>query len=289
MLAAWGLGVKRGGRTVLDGIAIAIAPGEVVGVVGPNGAGKSTLIAALAGELPPAGGGVAVDGVPIASLDRDERARRVAVVPQATRLDFSFTARQVVELGRYPYRARATRQDDRRAVDDAMRRADVLALAERDFTALSGGEQQRCTLARALAQIDDDAAGARYLLADEPTAGLDVSHQASCLAAMRSLAGMGVGVLCALHDLNLASLYVDRVIVLDAGKIVADAPPSEALALDLVGRVFRTEMLRIVHPERPDVPQFLGQAPTAQARRVSRLPSIDSAWPEIVRPRSLTR
>jgi iron complex transport system ATP-binding protein len=289
MLAASRLEVRRGGRAVLAGIELALAPGEVVGVVGPNGAGKSTLIAALAGELAAAEGTVTLDGTPIARLDPDARARRVAVVPQATRLDFAFTAREVVELGRYPHRGRCGRQEDRRAVDGAMVRADVLALAERDFTTLSGGEQQRCTLARALAQLDGGDGSPRYLLADEPTASLDISHQASCLQAMRALAAEGAGVLCALHDLNLAALYVDRLVVIEDGRIAAEGPPGEALSPELVHRVFRAAMLRIRHPDRPDLPQFLGPVPAAHARSVSRPPSIDSAWPEIVRPASLTR
>ena len=261
MLQARGLEIWRGQRVVLDRIDVTVKPGEVVGVVGPNGAGKSTLIAALAGELPPAGGDVAIDGECIGALDLDARARRIAVVPQSTRLDFAFTAREVVELGRYPHRGRSARRQDRRAVDAALEQADMTALAGRDFTTLSGGEQQRCTLARALAQIDDENAGPRYILADEPTASLDISHQATCLGVLRALATAGVGVLCALHDLNLAALYVDRLIVLEAGRIAADAPPAAALAPDLVRRVFGVAMLRIDHPHLPGVPQFLGQGP----------------------------
>ncbi|MCC6468852.1 MAG: heme ABC transporter ATP-binding protein [Alphaproteobacteria bacterium] len=262
MLAACNLGIRRGDRTVLDRVDVAIVPGEVVGIVGPNGAGKSTLIAALAGELRPAAGAVAIDGTPIGALDADARARRLAVVPQATRLDFAFTARQVVELGRYPHRGRGRRQEDRRAVDAALVQADVMALAGRAFTTLSGGEQQRCMLARALAQIDGETAQARYLLADEPTASLDINHQASCLTVMRALAARGVGVLCALHDLNLAALYVDRLIVLSEGRVAADARPAEALAPDLVRRVFQADMLRIDHPAL-GVPQFLGLGPAS--------------------------
>jgi iron complex transport system ATP-binding protein len=270
MLAARGLEIRRGPRVVLDRVDVTVSPGEVVGIVGPNGAGKSTLIAALAGELAPSAGTVEVDGARIGALDLDARARRIAVVPQSTRIDFAFSAREVVELGRYPHRGRSTRQLDRRSVDDALARADITALAGRDFTTLSGGEQQRCTLARALAQIDgsqidSEESGARYILADEPTASLDISHQATCLGVLRKLASNGVGVLCALHDLNLAALYVDRLIVLESGRIAADGPPAAALASDLVRRVFGVTMLRIEHPDRPGVPQFLGQGPAAAA------------------------
>jgi len=218
MLALDQATVRVGGATLLDGLSLAVAPGEVVAVVGPNGAGKTTALRLLAGETTPTAGRSTLDGRALGDWAPDALALRRAVLPQQSALASGFSALDVVLLGRTPHRA--TRDADRQSAARAMARAGVLGLAGRRYPTLSGGEQQRVHLARALAQLDGTE-GARYLLLDEPTSALDLAHQHAVLRVARREAAAGVGVLAVLHDLNLAAQYADRIAVLAAGKLVA--------------------------------------------------------------------
>ncbi len=203
-------------------------------LVGPNGAGKSTLLRALAGLIRPTAGAATLDGIDIATLSRAALAARVAVVPQAFDTLFPFTVREIVTLGRTARLglfARPTARDVA-AVARAIDEQDLAPLLDRRLDALSGGERQRVVVAMALAQESD------VLLLDEPTAHLDPQHQLGTLRRVAALArARGVVVLAVLHDLNLATL-ADRVVVLDAGRVVADGPPATALAAAVVTRVF---------------------------------------------------
>jgi iron complex transport system ATP-binding protein len=205
-----------------------------VALVGPNGAGKSTLLRALAGLIRPTAGAATLDGIDIATLSRAALAARVAVVPQAFDTLFPFTVREIVTLGRTARLglfARPTARDVA-AVARAIDEQDLAPLLDRRLDALSGGERQRVVVAMALAQESD------VLLLDEPTAHLDPQHQLGTLRRVAALArARGVVVLAVLHDLNLATL-ADRVVVLDAGRVVADGPPATALAAAVVTRVF---------------------------------------------------
>jgi iron complex transport system ATP-binding protein len=241
-LQAEALGVERRGRRLLDGVSVAVHPGELLAIVGPNGAGKTTLLSAMAGDLAPNTGIVRLDGRPLAQWTPLALARRRAVMPQASRLGFSLTVRAVVTLGRLPYRDRVDPATDAQAVDRALEAADILHLAQRAYGTLSGGEQQRVQLARVIAQLDFDASDAApVLLLDEPTASLDLAHAYGVLQLARGLAGRGVAVAAVLHDLSLAYRYSDRVLVLNNGRAEALDTPREVLDAALLRRVFGIE------------------------------------------------
>lgn len=223
---------RIGRTTILDDVSVEVPPGEMLGLLGPNGAGKSTLLGALAGDFKPTSGYASLDGQDLARIDALARARRRAVMRQHSVPAFDFTVREIVELGRSPWVGRSTSADDRRAVARALALADVERFADRAMGTLSGGERQRAQFARALAQLDtppSEAAAQRYLLLDEPTSSLDLSHQHALLAAVRRLAAEGPGVCVVLHDLNLAARYCDRVLVLRQGHAHAMGTPLEVL------------------------------------------------------------
>lgn len=247
MLQASGLGVRRGGALVLDEVDLALRPGEVLGVLGPNGAGKSTLLDALCGELIPASGDVRLDGRLLGDWPAQERARRLAVLPQSSSLSFAFAVVDVVAMGRLPHASGRLR--DRESVDAALHAADAGHLRERSYLALSGGERQRVHLARVLAQLWPGGEG-QVLLLDEPTSALDPLHQHTTLQAVRDFASQGAAVLVILHDLNLAARYCDRILLLRQGKPHALGSPSEVLQDVPLYEVFGLEVLVQRHPER---------------------------------------
>jgi cobalamin transport system ATP-binding protein len=218
----------------LDGVSFRVAPGEMVGLLGPNGAGKSTILKLAAGTLRPTTGRVCLLGDEASRLPRREAARRVAVVPQEFTVQFPYTVRQIVEMGRTPRLnlLGALDVDDHAAVDSALATTNITHLADRVFNELSGGERQRVLLALALAQEG------HILLLDEPTAHLDIRWQIETLELLRRLnAERGLTILAALHDLNLAARYFSRLILLNK-RVVADGPPSRALEQELLGAVY---------------------------------------------------
>lgn len=239
MIEAHEIVVRRAGRDLVAGVSLTLRAGEFLGLLGPNGAGKSTLLRALAGEFPPDRGTVTLDGKTLAAWGREELARRRAVLPQQSAVAFEIAARGVVELGRLPHEGRSDRAANGRAVERALAACGATHLAARNHAELSGGEQQRVQLARALAQIDG--AARPVLLLDEPTASLDLAHQHAVLALAKRIAGQGGAVLAVLHDPFAASLHCDRIAVLDAGRLAALGPPAEALTPDLVRQVFGVE------------------------------------------------
>ena len=215
--------VSLGGRPVLGGIDLAVAPGKLVAIVGPNGSGKSTLLRALAGLVTPDTGSVLLGGRSIAGIPAAERARAVAYLPQDRIVHWPLSVEAVVGLGRLPHCGAGSvgAENDRRAVAQALRAMDVADFAPRPVTELSGGERARVLLARALAQE------AGRLLADEPTAGLDPAHALSLFAYLARLTQEGRGIAVALHDLSLAARHCDTVLMLMGGKAVACGPPAE--------------------------------------------------------------
>ncbi|MFC7236040.1 ABC transporter ATP-binding protein [Halosegnis marinus] len=232
MIAVEDLAVERGGVEVLADVSLAVEEGEFLALVGPNGAGKSTLLKAVGGILPAAAGRVTIDGRDVAGMSARETARLVASVPQDSSFDFDFTVREVVEMGRTPYRKRLRRNPDPDGPDRvaaALDRTDTAGFADRSVASLSGGEKQRVLLARALAQ------DAPALLLDEPTASLDINHQVRTLDLV---AGLDETVVAAVHDLDLAARYCDRVALLAGGRLRAAGTPAEVFTADRLERVF---------------------------------------------------
>jgi iron complex transport system ATP-binding protein len=220
-----------GDRGVLHHISLQLDPGERVAVIGANGAGKTTLLKMIGGLLRVHAGSIRIDGTDVAEIPRRLMARLVATVPQELVIPFSFTVREVVELGRTAYMSLFGGFDaaDRCAVDHAMHVTDSTCLASRVVNELSGGERQRVLVAMALAQQP------RILLLDEPTQRLDLTRQAEILDLIRDVsAERGLTVLAAIHDLNLAALYFDRLIVLSGGAIVADGAPGEVMKAEVL-------------------------------------------------------
>ncbi|WP_207882796.1 heme ABC transporter ATP-binding protein [Pseudomonas sp. 30_B] len=247
MLTAESLLVKRGTQTVLQGVSLALRPGEVLGVLGPNGAGKSTLLGALNGDLPLSAGAASLDGRPLSAWRGTDRARRLAVLPQSSTLNFAFTVEAVVGFGRLPHDS--GRQRDGEIVAAALEAADAAHLAGRSYLALSGGERQRVHLARVLAQLWPGGAE-QVLLLDEPTSALDPLHQHTTLHAVREFANRGAAVLVILHDLNLAARYCDRLLLLHQGRPQLQGTPDEVLRAEPLRAVFGLDVLVQRHPER---------------------------------------
>jgi len=219
------LSVHRSGRPILTSAAFTLPPGAVTGLVGPNGAGKSTLLAALLG-LVPATGIARFEGHDLPTMPRRDRARLAAFVEQTSATEERLSVRDVVALGRIPFQSALFPGDgraDHAIIEAALAETGMTAFAARRFDTLSGGEQQRVHLARALAQQP------RLLLLDEPTSHLDIGAQLTLLALLRHRAGRGVTVLAALHDLNLAIRFCDHLLVLAGGRVVASGPPAEIL------------------------------------------------------------
>jgi iron complex transport system ATP-binding protein len=240
------LSVRYGNIIVLQEINLSVGRGEVLALIGPNGAGKTTLIRSISGVLKPGAGQVRILDRDLASLSPKERARDLAVVPQARNLPEAFTVWQTVMMGRTPYLGWLGQPsaEDQRHVHWALERTACAALVERPMGKLSGGEQQRALLARALAQDTP------VLLLDEPTAHLDLRHQASLLNLVRDLAQeRGLAVLMALHDLNLVSLYADRVALLSEGRLFAEGPPKQVLTPDNLLAAYQVALNVVPHPE----------------------------------------
>jgi iron complex transport system ATP-binding protein len=233
-LEAEGIAVRHGSTRVLDGVSFRLGPGELVALVGPNGSGKSTLLRVLVGAQPCEEGVVRLDGVPLDAMSPRTRARRLTMVTHARPPDFALRVREVVALGRIPYESALGRTNgaDAEAVRGALAATDTAPLADRTLGTLSSGELQRVHLARAFAQ------GASLLLLDEPTANLDPRHQLTAMRLLRGFVDRGGAALVVLHDLTLAARHCERVLVLERGRLRADAPPSAALAEELLAEVF---------------------------------------------------
>jgi iron complex transport system ATP-binding protein len=217
--------VELGGKPVVDRVSAVVADGEWLALIGPNGAGKTTLLRAIA-RLVPYVGDIALDGRAAQDLSRGELARLVAVVPQEPSTPPWMTVAEYVLLGRTPHLGPLAKEGvrDRDAAARSLARLDLLPFADRRLGTLSGGEKQRVVVARALAQE------APIVLLDEPTAALDIGHQQQALELLDGLrAESGLTLVAAMHDLTLAAQYADRMLLLDAGRVVADGPPADVL------------------------------------------------------------
>ena len=243
-----GLRLAYGRRSVLEEVSFAVAAGEYFVIIGPNGSGKTSLLKTVAGLLAPAAGEVAVFGRQAAACGRREFARTVAVVPQQTPADFPFTVAEAVLMGRSPHLPLWGMEGDRdyAVAEEAMRFTDVAHLASRRLDQLSGGERQRVIIARAICQEP------RLLLLDEPTAALDPAHQVHLLDLMERLRqDRGVTVVMVSHDLNLAAMYGDRLLLLDRGRVASVGPPREVLTGERLAGSYGCPMLVDENPLGP--------------------------------------
>lgn len=245
MLKINDLKVRYGDKVALENVSLQIKPGEVLAVIGPNGAGKSTLIRAISGILPIDKGGVFYEKQDISHLNERDRARLLAVVPQASSLGGAFTVQQTVELGRTAFMnwLGVAGEDDKRKVRRALEQTGLSDFAERRVAELSGGEQQRVFVARALAQDTP------VMLLDEPTNHLDLQHQTHLLNLVKSLARENkLAVLMALHDLNMVSLYADHVALLVGGRLTAYGSPAEVLTEENINAAYHASVDIYVYP-----------------------------------------
>ena len=237
------LGYTR--RAVLHNISLEAKPGEMLGIIGPNGSGKSTLIKGITRLIQPISGQIFLDGKDIASMNRQDLARLVAVVPQNPTLPELFTALEVVLMGRTPHLGllRYEGEKDLATVQKAMETTQTLAFAERRVGELSGGERQRLIIARALAQEP------KIMLMDEPTANLDINYQIETLDLARQLCReQELIVVVTLHDLNLASQYCDRLIMLSDGRIYCHGTPKVVINAQTIKEVYGAEVYVYPHP-----------------------------------------
>ncbi len=219
---------------ILKGVSLQAGDKEFVGLIGPNGSGKSTLLKCIYRVLSPGGGCVYLDGEPLNSLSYKESARRMAVVAQHNYYNFDFSVREVVLMGRSPHKRAMERDNalDYTIVKEALEKVGMLAFADRNFSTLSGGEQQRVILARALAQQTP------CLILDEPTNHLDITHQLQLLRIVKTL---DTTVIAAIHDLNIAAMFCDRIYVLQKGKIVGGGVPGEVLTREMIQQIYHVD------------------------------------------------
>lgn len=246
MLKLTDVTVHYGKRRVLNAVSLDVASGEIVALVGPNGAGKSTLIRAVSGVVPMQSGEVLVNGENLHALSTMGRARYLAVVPQARSLPPAFTVYEAVMLGRTPHLGWLGRagDGDRQRVQHALEQTQLLPLADRYVGELSGGEQQRVLLARALAQDTP------VMLLDEPTTHLDLQHRDGLIRMIRDQAlKKNLAILMVLHDLNVAGLYAQRVALLVAGRLEATGKPEEVLTEARLSQVYQMPVRVMPHPE----------------------------------------
>lgn len=229
-LAAKDLSITRGYAAVLGHVSAALVPGQVTAICGPNGAGKSTLLLGLAGLLEPSAGQVTLSGAALAQMTPRDRARAIGYLPQHGEVAWDVSVESLVRLGRMPH---GDRGND--AVESAVTALSLDDLRRRPVSQLSGGERARALLARVLAGEP------QWILADEPLAALDLAHQLSLIEHFKTAAIEGQGVVLALHDLSLAMNHADRVLVLNNGALITDAPPEEALSSEVIAQVWGVE------------------------------------------------
>jgi iron complex transport system ATP-binding protein len=234
--------VDISGKRIVSNVNLVVEDGQFVGLIGPNGSGKSTVLRTVYRARPPTSGRVLLDGNDLWNLPARQAALRVSAVAQETTVEFDFTAWEMVMIGRTPHKRGFERDNDkdRDTVEDAIERVGCADLAHRSFNTLSGGEKQRVLIARALAQ------GADHLVLDEPTNHLDIRYQ---LEVLELVAGLGVTVIAALHDLSLAALFCQRAYLMADGRVVTSGPPAQVITTETVRHAYGADVLIVEHPE----------------------------------------
>ena len=254
-ITATGIDVVIDGQPILSGIDIDIHAGQLLALVGPNGAGKSTLLSVLSGDVRPTNGVVEIGGRDIRSVRHLELARLRSVLTQENQVSFPFTVAEVVEMGRSPWARTGSRDDDERAIADAIKATDVTHLVTRRYTSLSGGEKARVSLARVLAQSTP------VVFLDEPTAALDLRHQEEVMTTAAALARAGRAVVVVVHDLSLAGAYADRVALVAAGRLEAVGTPADVFTAERVERVYGLPVEVVTQNGRPVILPVRGAFP----------------------------
>ncbi len=222
-----------GARRVVEDVSFTLPPGGVVSLIGPNGAGKSTLLSVMGRLLPADGGQVLLDGRDVAATDSAALARRLSILRQENHFVSRLTVRDLVAFGRYPYSGGRLTAEDRDRVAEALAFLDLTALADRYLDQLSGGQRQRAAVAMVLCQNTD------YILLDEPLNNLDMRHAVAMMRLIRRAADdLGRTVVVVIHDINFASAYSDRILVMKDGRLQHDGPPAEIMRPDLLEAVF---------------------------------------------------
>lgn len=238
-------GYSAGGRRIVSGVSFALPRGSLCALIGPNGAGKTTLLSLILGLLPKAEGRIAFGSDDLRVMPRQRRAQKLAFVEQSSQTEWLIDCRSVVMLGRIPFQPgwiAAPSGEDEAIVSGALAAVEMSGFAGRTYRTLSGGEQQRIQIARALAQQPE------LLLLDEPTSHLDIKAQLAILRLLRSLAGQGLTILAAIHDINLAAAYFDHLLVMQRGELVAEGPPETTLTAALLHDVYGIDADVAKHP-----------------------------------------
>lgn len=230
-------------NNILKDINIEVDNKEVVGIIGPNGSGKSTLLKCIYRVLKPNDGAILLDNIDIKDMSVKESSKRLAVLSQHNNYNFDFTVKDIVLMGRSPHKKFMERdnKDDYYIANEALKKVDMFEFKDRSFQSLSGGEQQRVILARALAQQP------QCLILDEPTNHLDIKYQ---LQLMRIVKGLGIEVIAAIHDLNIAAMYCDKIYVLKDGEVIKYGKPKDILTQELIKYVYEVDSEVIVKEER---------------------------------------
>ncbi len=249
MIECQNVTVQYGSMKVVENLSFEIEKGEVFGIIGPNGSGKTSLLKAIGGGIALNRGIIKIDGRTLSAYRSKDLAKKLAVLPQESETAFSYSVWDVVSLGRYPYQKgwlQGMTKQDEQVIKDALKQTDTYQFRDKLLQQLSGGERQRVLLARALAQEPD------ILLLDEPTNHLDLSHQMSLLNALKQWSrARKLTVVAVLHDLNMASLYCDRILLLDKGKMVALNSPNSVMEEGQLEHVYRASLNRKEHPSVP--------------------------------------
>ena len=228
------------GRRILKDISLSVGEGEFLALMGPNGSGKTTLLRCIMNYLKPEHGAVLVDAKPIHTMSDRDLSRMLAVVPQSSQIDFSFTAHEMVMMGRTPHarsRLSGESKSDEQVVRRSMERTNTWRFADRDFSSLSGGERQRVIIARALAQDP------KLLLLDEPTVYLDITGQLEIMDLLRELNQGGLTIIAVMHDINLASRYCNRVALLHEGRLESHGTPEEVFTPENIARIYDVDVI----------------------------------------------
>ncbi|MBQ0784641.1 MAG: heme ABC transporter ATP-binding protein [Amphritea sp.] len=240
MLTANHLSLSRNGKSLLQDINLQLIPGEVTVLLGPNGAGKSSLLSLLSGLYSPDSGSVFLEKQPVSGLDPQLRALYLAMYTQQQPLNFPFRVDEVVALGCYPLQLDSVATAER--VNDYLTQFELGSLAQRQYTSLSGGEQQRVQVARVMAQVGDQC---QMLLLDEPVSEMDLRYQQLLLQRIREVAVNGVAVCCVLHDLNLAAQLADQIVLLQNGQMLASGPVDEVMIEKTLSDLYQVSVRKV--------------------------------------------